>query len=285
MKPSIALIGPGKVGCAIGRRLFEAGYPMQTVIGRDQQRTTTACHFIGCSEAVASLDLQTAAGAKIILLAVPDDQIEDLAADFTDATPLAEDQTLIHFSGLHPARLMRLGTESAQLLSIHPLLPFADRQLAYKKLSDCPCALEGDESAIPLGEKLISALGGKSFTIVSDKKQLYHAGACVASNFLVTLLGTARDLLSQAGIADEDAIPLLLPLVQASLDNTEKLGPEAGLTGPIVRGDAGTVQQHLRALEASAPELLPLYRLLGEKTVELAVQSGRLNPDQAKKLF
>ncbi len=285
MKPSIALIGPGKLGCAIAHRLQAAGYPFSAIISRELSRAQEACAFIGCAPEVASDKLQAAGKAEIILLAVPDDQIEALAKALQSGSTLSAAQTLIHFSGLHPAALMRLGTSKARLLSIHPLLPFADRQLAAEKLSGCPCALEGETAALSLGKQLIAAIGATPFAIAGDQKALYHASACIASNFLVTLLGTARDLLSQCGIAPEQAIPLLLPLVQASLDNTAKLGPEAGLTGPIVRGDRGTVQQHLLALEKSAPELLPLYRLLGEKTLELAVKSGRLSREQAKDLL
>lgn len=285
MKPSVALIGPGKLGCAVARRLQVAGYPFAAVISRDLLRAEEACNFIGCASNIAGVQLQAATSAEIILLAVPDDQLELLATAVQTSAALSAGQTLIHFSGLHPAALMRNKSSAAQLLSIHPLLPFADRQLATEKLFGCPCTLEGDSAALPLGEQLIIDLGGTPFPIASDKKALYHASACIASNFLVTLLGTARDLLGRCGIEPEQAIPLLLPLVKASLENTEQLGPEAGLTGPIVRGDRGTVQQHLRALEKSAPELLPLYYLLGEKTLELAVKSGRLTVTQAKNLL
>jgi len=285
MKPSIALIGPGKVGCAVGRHLHDSGYPMVAVIGRDRQRTVDACNFIGCSKTVAGLDLQSAARAKLILLAVPDDQLEIQAKELQTTIELSAEQILIHFSGLHPASLLRAENSTAHHLSIHPLLPFADRQLAYEKLSGCPCALEGDQNALPLGRQLITDLGATAFTIESDSKALYHASACIASNFMVTLLAVARDLLIECGIDRQKAISLLLPLVQANLDNTKKLGPEAGLTGPIVRGDRGTVQHHLHALKESTPELLPFYRLLGEKTIELAVKSGRLSPEQSKNLL
>jgi len=285
MKPSVALIGPGKLGCSVARRLQDAGYPFAAVISRDLSRAQEACDFVGCEPNLASVQLSDAGKAQIILLAVPDDQLEAQAKALQSCAHLSAEQTLVHFSGLHPAALMRQKTSASQLLSIHPLLPFANRQLAVEKLSGCPCALEGDSVALALGEQLITDIGGKPFAIASDKKALYHASACIASNYLVTLLGTARDLLGQCGIDPEQAIPLLLPLVQASLDNTGQLGPEAGLTGPIVRGDRGTVQQHLRALAEAAPELLSLYRLLGEKTLELAVKSGRLPEEQAKNLL
>ncbi len=284
MKSSVALIGPGKVGGAVSRLLQQAGYPFKAVISRDPSRAGEACRFIGCKERLASNHLSNATAADILLLAVPDDQIQNLAREIQQQKSLSAGQILVHFSGLHAAELMRIEKSAAQLLSLHPLLPFASRDLAVKNLSGCPCAIEGDQAALPLAEQLVEAIGGLPFRIASDKKSLYHASACIASNYLVTLLGTARDLLEECGIAEDAGMPLLQPLLQATLNNATKLGPEAGLTGPIVRGDSGTVQKHLQALAASAPNVLDLYRLLGEKTVALAEAAKRLAPADAEQL-
>ncbi len=280
MKQKLALIGPGKVGSAVCRRLLAAGYPLQTVIGRDRSRAAEACRFIGCNDQLAGTELAAASKAELVLLAVPDDQIGDLAAQVAKEANLQAGATLVHFSGLHPAEIMR-SSAALQLLSIHPLLPFASRELAAERLPGCPCALEGDDTALPLGAELIAAFGGKTFRIASDKKALYHASACLASNSLVTLLGAARDLLATCGIAENDALSLLQPLLQATLDNVLQLGPEQGLTGPIVRGDSGTVAKHLQAIAASSPRLLAIYRQLGSKTLELAAESGRLDAKNA----
>jgi predicted short-subunit dehydrogenase-like oxidoreductase (DUF2520 family) len=284
MKPSIALIGPGKVGCAVTQRLHDNGYPVQTVIGREIERTIEACRFIGCPEHKASIHLSSLAGVRIILLAVPDDQLAILASELREQQGFSTEQVLVHFSGLHPAAILLPPKSNNLALSIHPLLPFANRQLASEKLTACPCALEGDEAAIDLGEELINAFGGQPFRIDSDHKALYHASACIASNFLVSLLATAAELLSECGVMTESSVQMLLPLVQASLDNVEQLGPQQGLTGPIVRGDIGTVTAHIAALKSSRPELLPFYQLLGTKTVELAESSARLPEEQAKKI-
>ena len=278
MKPSIALIGPGRVGCAISKRLYEAGYPLTAIISRNRQRAAEACKFIGCSTGLATDQLIAAATAQIILLAVPDDQIRPLTLQLQAAENLSKQTTLIHFSGLHPAEIMRQSSSPAALLSLHPLLPFADRQAAFTNLHQCPCALEGDNpQTLGLGQELVNAIGGQSFTLTSDKKVLYHTAACVASNYLVTLLAAARDLLITCNIEPDQAIPLLLPLVQASLDNATDLGVEQGLTGPIVRGDYGTIASHIQTLEKDAPELLPIYLQMGELTVTMVEKSDRLD--------
>lgn len=281
MKPGIALIGPGKVGCAVARRLYEQGYPLLAVVSRDRQRAVDACRFIGCPDAVGTVDRQAAVAAEVLLLAVPDDQIAATAAALQTMLPHQARTTLIHFSGLYPAAAMRVPGMQTRLLSLHPLYPFASRTLAVAKLSGCPCALEGDAEVQSFGAELVEAIGGKPFHLASETKPLYHAAACIASNYLVTLLDCATQLLMPCGIERQDAIHLLFPLLQATLDNCAHLGPERGLTGPLVRGDSGTISTHLDNLRKSAPQFLALYCLLGEKTLELAERSERLPTERA----
>ncbi len=275
MTQRIALIGPGRVGCAITRCLHDAGYPVVAIIGRCREKSVEACEFIGCSEKLASDQLSDAATAQLILLAVPDDQIKNVAMELHAAIG-ESNHTIIHFSGLHSADIMRHEPSRSSLLSLHPLLPFADRQIAFENLKHCPCALEGDPSALSLGQEVVKAIGGQAFLLSGDKKTLYHAAACIASNYLVTLLACSRDLLVSCGVAQEQTLALLRPLMQASLDNAIKLGPEQGLTGPIVRGDIGTLENHLEALKSHSPDDHQLYILLGLKTLSLARQSNRL---------
>jgi len=285
MKPSIALIGPGRVGSAICKRLLLAGYPLTAVIGRDNERAKEACNFIGCHTAVASTKLFNSTTAKIILLAVPDDQIEPIAQQLQADKKLSPQTLLIHFSGLYPATIMAQNSSNATLLSLHPLLPFANCQIAFDKLTQCPCALESeDPDALVLGEQLVEAIGGTHFIITSDKKGLYHSAACIASNYLITLLDAAQELLIKCGIERDQVSTLLLPLVQASLENMHQLGSEQGLTGPIVRGDVGTVAKHIDALQSNAPELLPLYLQMGKITTALSQKSDRLDATIATKI-
>lgn len=282
MKQSIALIGPGRVGCAVSKRLHLAGYPLTAIISRRRQRGEEACVYIGCEQILVSDQLAKATTAQIILLAVPDDQIQNVASQLQDSCQFSEQTALVHFSGLHSAEIMRQKKSPAMLLSLHPLLPFADREKAFASLEMCPCAIEADSSqALALAEELVTAMGGYSFPLERQKKPLYHAAASIASNYLVTLLATARDLLVSCGIGSEDAIPMLLPLVQTSLDNVKDLGPEQGLSGPIVRGDIGTVSEHIKALENGAPELLQLYLQMGKLTTTMSQESGRLAPERA----
>ena len=286
MKPAIALIGPGRVGCAITKKLYEAGYQLTAVVSRDRQRATEACKFIGCPTHLAAAELEAATPAEIILIAVPDDQIKPYSDQLQLLCEQQQSQVFIHFSGLHPAAIMEKGEADGRILvSLHPLLPFADREKGYAALPQCPCAIESnDPCGKSLGEELVAAIGGIPFSIAANKKGLYHTAACISSNYIVTLIATARDLLVQCGIAEKQAIPLLLPLITATLDNVKEFGVEQGLTGPIVRGDSGTVSIHQQQLRDAAPEFLDLYRCLGKLTLKTGEKAGRLPPEQAMQI-
>lgn len=284
MKPSIALIGPGRVGSAVAKRLHDAGYPLAAIISRDLARAKDAARFISCEQRIASIDLNNARQGDVILLAIPDDQIDRMAKKLQEEILLQEKSTLIHFSGLKPAESMKVEGSKAISISIHPLLSFADRNIAAERLTDCPCAIEGEKPGLPLAEELVAAMGGRPFHLPSEAKAIYHAAACIASNYLVSLTACARDLLSHCGFDKQQAMELLLPLHQATSGNLSHLPPEEALTGPIVRGDSGTVERHLIALGDQSPQSLALYRCLGQQTVQLATESGRLSEEQANKL-
>jgi len=281
MKPSFALIGPGKVGCAIGRKLFLAGYPLTAVIGRSLESATAGCHFIAEKPEPATTYLSAATRADIILLATKDGQLAEVAHQLSTVRQLRREQTLVHFSGLLPAEILRTGDSPVTVISIHPLLPFADREMATERLNGCPCAIEGDSHALQLAHNLVAAWYGLPLQIQSEKKALYHAGACIASNFTVTLAATACQLLASCGIEAEKTAQVLQPLMAATIDNFAKLGPQQGLTGPIVRGDAATVANHLTALQ-DQPQLAELYRSLAAATLELAEASDRLSAASAE---
>lgn len=285
MSRRFALIGPGRVGSAIARALFEKGYQPVAVIGRTLETSQEACCFIGCDPHLATTALQRANSADLILLAVPDDHIAMVATQLHQSDIPAAGSTLIHFSGVHPAAIMCHSKGQASVFSLHPLLPFADRQQAFERLRLAPYIGEGDELARPVAAALCTALGGRLESIPTLKKPLYHAAACLASNYLVTLLATAATLLQQCDIERNHAETLLLPLLRATLDNVAVGGTQQGLTGPIVRGDLGTINAHLLALQQHQPELLDLYCLLGHRTALLAQDSGRLKVAASKAII
>lgn len=285
MKERVVLIGPGRLGQAIANLLCEAGYDLRALIGRNPVRALSAARFAGRREA-ASTDLARAAEGEIVFLAVPDDAIGEMAALLRRQGFLAPGAVLVHFSGIHRAAIL-LGKEGPALeaLSIHPLQTFPDAVIGVQTLPGSPFAVEGSESVLPLAERLVRDLGGIPFRIAGEQKALYHAAACIASNYLVTLVATAGDLLATCGFERESAFRLFAPLLRGTLNNLTVLGPEGALTGPIARGDARTVEKHLQALAELPPGLTGIYRVLGIKTVELARRKGTLPEEKAKEML
>lgn len=284
MKPSFAIAGPGKVGCALGKRLVTAGYPLVALFSRDLEKGMDAARFIGAPQSIITQEPRDLARAGLIFLCLPDDRIEEFSTRLAETTPLKPVTTIVHCSGLHPAAILASGSAAGRL-SLHPLLPFADRVTASCQLEGCPFAVEGDEGRLELGEELVHAIGGRPFRLPSEAKARYHAAACVASNYLVSLTDFACRLLADCGLKEDEAIKLLAPLQQATLANLYQLGPEQALTGPIVRGDAGTVAKHLSALSASSAADQTLYRKFAEATLELSTRSGRLSQEQAEAIL
>ncbi|OQY19189.1 MAG: hypothetical protein B6I36_04910 [Desulfobacteraceae bacterium 4572_35.1] len=286
MKPTIALIGPGRLGQAITTSLCQQGYPIVAVVGRDLERTRKAARFIG-AEGVASTEFLSCSSADIILITTADDQLAATAKQIGDQIKLRQDVTMIHCSGLHTASILLQSDDrqsSPQSLSMHPLQTFASPELGLANLPGSYFSLEGDTKAIIIGQQLVTALGGNYFTIQAHNKALYHAAACMASNFITTVLDSAGQLLSSCSPDKEIPLKVLAPLVRAAIDNCLTMGGEAALTGPIVRADTGTIIKHMEQLRQHHPELLNLYSSLGLYTTKLAQRSQRLSDADAEQI-
>lgn len=283
-KPSIALIGPGRLGQAVTALLRQQGYPITAIVGRDRLRTLEAARFIG-AELMATTDINRCAPADIILIATADDQLATTAAQLCATVPLRDTTLLVHCSGLHPAKILKHSADMPQhALAMHPLQTFASGEQGMKSLAGCFFSLEGESQAIEQGQQLVRDLGGESFTIEEQYKARYHAAACMASNFITTLIDSAGEVLSQCNSQQQIPVAVLGPLIRTAVENSLTLGPKTALTGPIVRGDDGTVTSHLEQLKQHHPDLVTLYQQLGLQTVNLALRSERLSTAKGQKI-
>jgi predicted short-subunit dehydrogenase-like oxidoreductase (DUF2520 family) len=247
--PALVVVGAGRVGSSLAAAAERAGL-----------RVTLA----GRAEA-----LEACREAEAVLLCVPDETIEQVAEEIAGSG--ARPRFAGHTSGASSlATLGTLGDAGARSFSLHPLQTVPDRSTDF---TACPCAISGsDPEALALALALAERLGMRAFEIDEERRAAYHAAACIASNFLVALEESAAALLREAGAAD--ARELLAPLVLRTAANWSERGAEA-LTGPISRGDEATVARHLAALHEAAPELVPLYEALADRTRELARQEQR----------
>lgn len=266
-KKKIGIIGAGKVGTALGYLLKQKGYQVIGISSRDWEQTELA-QKVNC-----------------FFLTTPDGAIAKVAEELVRKGGVEEGDFLIHMSGALPAEIMSSAKEKgAYIFSLHPLQTFADVEVAVQNLPGSFFAGQGDEEVLPLVKKIVEDLDGEFSIITKEAKALYHAGACVACNYLVSLIDITLKMYEKIGISREKASRALIPLIKGTVANLENLGVPQALTGPIARGDGETIKRHLESLEFLAPELKGLYSLLGGYTTEVGLDKGTLGQEQAQEI-
>jgi len=270
----VAVIGAGRVGTAVAVRLRDAGHRIVALSGREATADRAARYLPGVPIHSAVV---AARGAEVVVIGMPDDLIEQTASALADEGAVGEGQTVAHLSGATPLdALSAARAAGAEVLSVHPLQTFPDVDAAMARIPGSGIAVTAlSEAGYILGERLARDVGGRPFRLSDEAKPLYHAAAVFASNYLVAITALADELFRDAGLPEP--ADLFLPLQRATLDNVAAMGPTAALTGPAVRGDAGTVAANLEALAKHAPEALPAYVALADVALELAHRSGRLS--------
>ncbi|MBM4035603.1 MAG: DUF2520 domain-containing protein [Planctomycetes bacterium] len=273
-----AIVGAGAAGRALAAALGARGARVAAVASRRIESAREAAALAGC--AFATADAAAACRrADVAALSVPDDAVEAVCAEVAAQGGFRRGSLVLHLSGALGSRALAAAAAcGASALAFHPVQSFArpDPRL----FEGIACVLEGAPDAVALGTELARWLGARPVEIRAADKPLYHAALCIACNYMVTLADAAAGLLAEAGVA-EDALAVLLPLLQGTLDNLRGVGLPDALTGPISRGDVATLRAHLEAVEGRAPALLPLYRTLGLHTVALALRKGTLTEGQA----
>ncbi|WP_051275813.1 Rossmann-like and DUF2520 domain-containing protein [Desulfovirgula thermocuniculi] len=282
-KPAIAVVGCGKVGSALALLLKERGYPVAGVASRSYASAKRLAEAAGCP--AYERPEEAARAADLVFITTPDREIAPVSRAIAEKGGFRAGQVVAHTSGAHPSGELKGAREAGALaVSIHPLQSFADVEAARRNLPGSYFALEGDEEALPLARQVAEDLGGKPFVIRAQDKVLYHAAACIASNYLVSLMHLAANIYARFGLSPREAFEALYPLVQGTVNNIRALGPAQALTGPIARGDAGTVAGHLGPLEGVGDLEAQVYRLLGLYTVRVALEKGSIGEEQAREL-
>ena len=258
------IIGAGIVGTALAVRLEEAGHECIGVHTRSRLSYERFRSYLNKDH----LTLDTLIpDVDCLFITTQDGMIRTVAENLSAKGLIIPGQIWIHCSGSLPSDILRVQDNSSiRCLSLHPLQAFASVEKALAILAGTHFGIEGDDEE--LGERIVEDLGGIPHHILADQKSLYHAGAVVASNYLVVLASLAVDLFGEAGIKGEEALASLLPLMRGTLYNLEQVGLPQALTGPIARGDVQVVQGHLDHMPS---KLVEIYQALGLKALELGV--------------
>lgn len=219
--------------------------------------------------------------ANAVIVAVRDDAISTVARTIADTGLIGKRHVLLHCSGAQSAA-EAFGDVAARVTGIgtmHPMRAIIDARQAAQSLRGTVFGIEGDGSGRAMARALVAQLGGTALDVDGHGMALYHAAASIASNFLVALVDGACEALGGAGVPAPQAMQALLPLLASTVENLGRQGLPGALTGPIARGDAGTVVRHLEALAARTPALVPLYRTLALRALALARAKGEASPD------
>lgn len=267
----VAIAGAGRVAQAMGRLLRERGEVVAAVASRSLIRAEAAAAFIGGAEPVAYSALPAHAGQ--ILIAVPDDALPEVAGILARSGMCRG--VALHTCGTRgPEALAPLAAQGVSCGTLHPLQTVSSPQQGLSALPGAAFAIDGDAAAIAWAEHIAALLGGEPLRVAPHLRPFYHAAAVMASNYAVALLDAAVILMNRAGIQEDTARRALGPLVRESIRNTLALGPVAALTGPIERGDAGTVNAHLEALAEVPDTVRQFYKAAGLQALDIARRRG-----------
>jgi predicted short-subunit dehydrogenase-like oxidoreductase (DUF2520 family) len=287
---TVAIIGSGRVGGAIGRLLSMAGYTVTAVAARNRATADRARAFIGSGEILADA-VKAASSADIVFITTPDSAIKSTCDAIAAGGGFRAGMIVVHTSGAQTVELLSSARPAGSFRAVlHPLQSVPTMELGLKNIPGSYFRVEADPEAAATAHGLVKAMGGIELVMpkwTSDKGSaaLYHAGAVVVSNFFVALVDLGLRFYEALGADRKDALKALLPLIKGTLANIESAGVPEALTGPIMRGDVETVRGHLEAMRVRTPELAGLYKELARHTVTVALDKGSLGPDAAAEMM
>ncbi len=282
---AVGIVSAGRVGAVLGAALENAGHSVVATSAVSRASRARAAALLP-DAAILPPD-EVVRRADLAVLAVPDDVLPGLVRGLAAADCLRPGQILTHTCGAHGVGVLAPAVEHDVLtVALHPAMTVTGRAEDVARLTGaCVGVTAGDgpdgsdaDAAWLVGEALVLEMGAEPVRIPEALRPLYHAALAHGANHLITLVRECVDLLTDAGIAPAERI--LAPLLSAALDNALRHGDRA-LTGPVARGDAGTVATHLRHLDARAPRSAALYRALAQRTAERARAGGLLDPAAA----
>ncbi len=272
----VALIGPGRLGQAMGRLLSQAGIPIVFVVSRRLTAARRAAGFIGSGRPLSFAQAAGMAPAGVVLLTTADLALAQVAHELAKTDINFNGKTVLHTCGSLPASVLDpLRRRGASIGSLHPYQTVPSPRAGVRNLSGCFWGIEGEPKARRVAERWVKVLGGVAFRVRPEQKTLYHASASLVCPTVVTLMDHSLRLLRRSGIRARVARPMLARFVAETAENFARLGARRALTGPAVRGDWQTLRRHLTALRRASPDIVPAYTELLRAMLRL---SGRRAP-------
>lgn len=284
MGGELNIVGCGRTGRTLGRLFSDARvFQVKGVLTRSMISARAATDFIGAGRPLAAM--HEFEPAPVWMIATPDSAIAEIGKQLARCNWIRQGDVVFHLSGaLSSTELSACRAAGASVASLHPVQNFADPAVSIGQFAGTWCAVEGDSTATWLLRQAVESIGGKVIAIAPHQKTLYHAGAVMASNYLVALLDVSLDILLTAGVSREQGAALLTPILRATVENVLAQGVENAMTGPISRGDVEIVERHISELERLGPESVAVYRQLGRATLAVAARRKNLSEDELNKM-
>jgi predicted short-subunit dehydrogenase-like oxidoreductase (DUF2520 family) len=277
-KPSIAIVGPGRLGSALAEHLGRAGYRITELISRQRTRPKQAIHSLAAKlgATVSNFDNATLY-ADLIWFCVPDREIAPVALSLVKNATW-KGKTAFHSSGALPSsELQVLRRAGANIASVHPMMTFV--RGTAPSLHGVPFALEGDQAAVKAAQGIVRNLGGEAFKIRATAKVAYHAWGAFTSPLLIALLVSAEQVARAAGLSATNARRKMMPILKQTIDNYARLGPGGAFSGPLIRGDVEVVRKHLQLL-SKIPGARDIYSALARTAIRRLPISGRKSVEE-----
>jgi predicted short-subunit dehydrogenase-like oxidoreductase (DUF2520 family) len=281
---TVSIVGGGRVGRALGRRLHELGWRVGGVTGRSISTARAAVRAIGAGQPLDAPTHQVL-NSTVVLVTTPDGAIESVAKNLAQLGGSEwSGKVVLHTSGsLDSSVLQPLADLGAATGSMHPMQTFSNQNLP--DLANCIFGIDGSPAALQAARKIIHQMGGVAVRLSGANKAAYHAAGSFACVYVLALMETATRLLMTQGFKRRQAMRALLPLVRQTLDNFESVGPLAAWTGPLSRGDFSTIERHVKALGDFEPEYLEAYKTLSRLTAEVLAAQPAAMVKQLDRIF
>ncbi|MGY1812952.1 Rossmann-like and DUF2520 domain-containing protein [Blastococcus sp. SYSU D00820] len=277
----VGVVGAGRVGAVLGAALAAAGHDVVAAAGLSAASAERAARLLPGVPLLPTDEV--VAAADLVVLAVPDDTLPGLVAGLAETGVWRAGQLTFHTSGAHGLAVLEPAERAGVLaLALHPAMTFTGAPEDADRLVGAPFGVTSRPEHRPVAEMLVLEMGGEPFFVAEADRRLYHAALVTGANHLVTLVAEAADLLRAAGVGEPGRV--LAPLLTAALDNGLRRG-DRGLTGPVSRGDVGTVRDHLTTLSERAPQSVGAYVAMAQRTTERALAAGRLKRHEGAPLL
>jgi predicted short-subunit dehydrogenase-like oxidoreductase (DUF2520 family) len=282
----VGVVGVGRVGAVLGSALRAAGHSVVGVSAVSQASRERAEVLLAGVPVLQVPDVVER--AELVLVTVPDDALSDLVAGLAATGAWQPGQLVVHTSGRYGWRVLEPATKSGAIpLALHPAMTFTGTSMDLVRLTDCVFGVTAPAPVLPIAQALVVEMGAEPVVVAEEARPLYHAALAHGANHLVTLVAQSLELLRRAGVEHPDRV--LAPLLSAALDNALRSG-DAALTGPVARGDAGTVAAHVATIGAAeaggdTAGVLETYRALARATADRSLAAGRLSADAAEALL